>query len=235
MSVKLIGTTSGTEVDVDTTPKALRVSPYGADGTPIAIADGTALAAVPSGTPMIIRGHADVARMLSGDRSGSLATQRNLLHFEDYFDGATLNPLLWTSTVTTMTNVQATRLFTMNAGNSVANTVSAQIATTSFFRKRRGSLLRFSSRVRFDWNNAGSVLECGFGTPSGVVANVPNGAYLRMASDGSLAGIVSYSTSETSTGTVAAQGLIVESRFYDVDVIVYDDRVQFVVQNCGGR
>ena len=232
MGLNVRGGTSGIDADVDSTPKALRSAIYEPGGTPLAKADGAAMPVTPYALPMM--GHdAGVARILRTDEAGAAAQLRSLIHFEDPCDGATANPLMWTDAVSTMTIVQATRLTTLNAGNSVANTVSAQRISPAFFRKVRGSVLRYSGRFRFDWNNSGSVMECGFGVPSGVVANVPNGAYLRMAADGTVAGIVSYASSETSTGTVAAQGVLVASRYYDVDVIVYDDVVQFVVQASG--
>lgn len=124
------------------------------------------------------------------------------LAFNDSIEGATLNTLNWTSTVTTMTTTQATGLITLNANSTVATTTgSLLLSNKSFPLFTRGRLIA-RSRQRHTAHFTNNLIEFGFGTTaSATAAGIGTGACWRKDGTGQYVPVISPVNGTETLGT----------------------------------
>jgi hypothetical protein len=170
-------------------------------------------------------------------RVGEYGTQRitsEVLLWHDAFEGATVNAF-WTQSTTTQTIAQATGVLTLN--NSNITTLSTDAIITSIRQApkypRNPIYARFRANITANVAANHTLVELGFGAPSGVTAVINNGAFFRWRVDGTLAVVLSYNGTEQVT-QVLAQGVISTTNYYDYDIIIDDDFARFIVSNASG-
>jgi hypothetical protein len=206
---------------------------YDANGNPLVLADRALAQSAQAGVPQILLDDG-VGRVARADITGAQGIAKYAHLFQDMVDGAVVNTQLWTQSLTTMTVTQATRLVTMNAGLSVAASVSAIRTSLRQFIRPPGSVLRFTTRARFNWQATNAVMECGFGNPVAATAAVPTGAFVRVTAAGAVQAVISYSNSETTSADLCTIGTganqLNPSYYYQVNVFLADDNVRFVIQ-----
>lgn len=230
MGVIIIGDTTGTGAEVDTTPKASRGILYDANGNVISRANKSTYPATPSGVPIMGVQRNTIARFPRVGITGSLGVLDDEYLLYDPVEGAALNTNIWTASLSTFTNAQATHAITLNsgAGSTVAGAFSILTSNRQFL-KVPGSPVVFRTRVRINHVNNG-VSEFGFGAPSGVTAVVSDGCFFRKTTAGQLQAVVSFNGTETTQNL----GAVNTTDFYLYEITVDDDYAHFVVIDSTG-
>ena len=175
--------------------------------------------------------------MLRATRVDEIGTERGTsetLLWHDAFESATINTF-WVQSLTTMTAVQATGVLTLN--NSAITTLNTDAIITSQrqFQKlpRMPLFARFRGLISANVASNHTLVELGFGAPSGVTAVINNGAFFRWTAAGNLNAVISYNGTETSN-QVLAQGVISTTSYYNYDVILDKEFARFVVTDSNG-
>ena len=230
------GAGAGELLTVGATSKGAYVELYDASGNPIPLKDKTAIAGGGNQRFLPLSGLDGglINRAMRVGEYGTLRTTSEEILFHDAFEGSTINTW-WTQSLTTFTAVQATGVLTLNnAATSAANS-TAIITCQKQFPKYPRVPLYSRHRGRITANVAGNhtLVEVGFGAPTGVTAVINNGAFFRWRADGTLAVVLSYNGTEQVT-QVLAQGVIATTSYYYYDVIVDDDFVRFIVNDSNG-
>jgi hypothetical protein len=198
MGLPIIGGTSGTNADVDTTPKALRSILYGPDGTPVVKQDRTAIVPGTTSGEMIAGADYKIARLLRLSQDGSLRGAENTLFLYDECEGAAVDTNKWIQTTTTQTITQSASVVTFNAGSSVAITTGAMQVSQRFMPTQKRCALVFRSRLRMTQHFAGNQIQFGWGAPTSVTGTaVPNGWFFRKDATGQILPVLSVNGSET--------------------------------------
>lgn len=212
---------------IDTVSKAGRVTLYDAQGNPIQIVDKTVISNTQKGN--IIMGiDGNNARMVRTDRVGNQSMNTPVLCWYDPVEGAAVNTVIWTQSLTTQTMTQANGSILFNASSLTTITTGSMInSTKQFLKKPRVPLMARFTNVQFNhFNN--QVMELGFGLPTSATAATPvlNGAFLRKDTDGAVYLVVSYNGTETLSPALTSPN---KTDFYIVDVIIYDDKASLIV------
>jgi hypothetical protein len=204
---------------------------YGPDGLPITREDGSSMAGAQGIVSMIVNDN--VSRFARGDRFGSqaIAWHTPLLH-ED-FEGTVISTARWVTALSGMAVTQSNAGWTLNSGNSVVAGAFAIVTSLKRFQIAQRAPLGLKFRRRIS-NIQNTVHDFGYGTPSGVVAVVPNGAYFQKNAGGELLPIISYNGSITATGPDAMPALLAVdgglNASFVFDIFRDDDAVKFTVQ-----
>lgn len=227
--------TTSTGVEVETTSKAMRALLYDPSGNPIILKDR---ATVSANQGYLLIAGLDGGQIVRSIRVGETGTQRvtsEVIQFHDAFEGSTINTWAWTQSNTTMTQVQASGVLTLNnSAITTLNTSSILTSTKQFAKYPRQPLFcRFRGRITANVAGNHTLIEIGYGAPSGVTAIIQNGAFFRWRADGTLAIVISYGGVETIT-QVLAQGVLTINNYYYYDIIIDDDFVRFIVSDAGG-
>jgi hypothetical protein len=234
MGLIIIGSSTGTGQEVDTTPKAARAILYDSNGNPLVLADKTQQATNQGFLPVAGLDGGSIVRAVRIGEYSSLRTTSEQLLFQDAFEGSTINTF-WTQSLTTMTAVQATGVLTLN--NSAITTLNTDAIITSQRQypkyARQPIYCRFRANISANTAGNHTLVELGIGAPAGVTAIISNGAFFRWRADGTLAVVVSYNGTEVVT-QVINQGVISTANYYYYDVIIDDDFARFVVSDAAG-
>lgn len=237
MSVEIALT--GSAAKLSGTSGAAHVLLYDANGAPLVVQSGNLITGAKTGVP-IVGYDEDIARTIRVGRQGGLGLNRvNQPLFHDIVDGAAVNTQQWAQTLTTMTAVQASRIVTLNAGNSVAATTVAAHTSLAVFPKVRETTLRLSARMRFNWQAPGATMQVGFGVAGTTVEQVQNGIFFRITTAGAVhlvyaANSADVVTKDTGVSVGPAAGQLDPSRWYDVDIFIGDDSMRLVVHHSDG-
>jgi len=235
MPFGIIGGSSGAVVDVNAASKAANALLYDAAGNPLILKNGVNLAANQAYLP--VGGWSDGAgRGFRVDKYGSIRPGAETLLFRDSSEtgavsGTPIAPDLnkWSTAVsgfavglplTTGNQLAATTVTTLNA-YSIATTLRQ-------FNKMQGVPLYYRRRGR-NVQVSGTISEFGFGAPTTNTAIVPNGAFWRFGSDGTVKPCLSYNNTE-SLGTDISASLN-NANYYTYEIIVDDDNVNFICQD----
>ena len=190
------------------------------------------------GSGLIVGGTNDGAfRPARFDRMGNIRAGFDTLLFRDSAEtgavsGTPIAPNLnqWTTAVSTF----AVGLPTTNGNQLTSTTSGAYAIATSLrqFQKLQKGPLYYRRRGR-NVVYSGSVSEFGFGAPTTVTAVVPNGAFWRYGSDGTIRPVLSFTNAETVGADISAAITTAggNSNYYIFEVIVGDNSVQYVCQN----
>lgn len=225
----------GTQLKVDSSNNAARAILYGADGSPLVLANGSGQTtrAVP-GVP-VVGLRRNIARVLRTDHLGTVQTDRGGVHLIDGYEGTTANTWLWTQSNTTFTQAQTAGLLTFNSGSSTASGGASQITSNRRLPRYPGKPLVQRWRERILWR-VNAVVEWVFGTPSGVVAETVDSAFLRIASNGDVVlGAKFASTTEVTSASLGnAASLFNDSTVYDIEFFLMDDAIRCVIVSTDG-
>lgn len=219
-----------TLLTVDPTSKASRTSLYDAQGTMLAIKDKAVLSGSQSGLLMLgdSRGISRNVRLGPMGDIGVLGD--SLLLGWDSIEGSTINTQFWTQSLTSMTVTQANGAITFNAGSSVTLGNAAIHTTAKQFIKIPRSSLLLKVRAKMTHQN-NSVIEMGFGAPSGVAVVVNNGAFFRRKTDGSLVAVVAFNGTEVESSALTTPN---NTSYYSYEIMFEDDRARFIVNDALG-
>lgn len=153
------------------------------------------------------------------------------LLFSEQFPGAVLNSGLWTAPTATMTVTVTGGYLNLNAGGSVATTVSARVQTYRSFPLFGLSPACVKMIVQFTQTpQTGNVCEWGFGIAAGVAA--PNdGAFFRLNSSGNLVCVVSFNGTETVSATINFAAYVGTTTAREYQVIVTENKCEFFIDD----
>lgn len=210
---------------------AARVVLYDSAGVPLAPSNGT----VHPNKGVVISGDNDgLARPVAVDATGAISTALWTRVFHDAIDGAVLNTAFWTSAVTTYVVAQANRVISLNSAGNSAASANANITSVARFARTNASPLRLRKHIRPVWL-ANSTWESGFGVPSGAAA-LTDGAYLRTSIGGTVQLVVVFSTGQETALDIGPFSSIFGdgSRWFLMDLVLFDDRVELVVRPRAG-
>lgn len=232
MSVQVIAS-NGVAINGDATANALQVILKDNAGNSLAVNRGSEIPTIPTAMP--VAGINDGSyRILRLDRIGSVRPGFDTMLFHDDVEGTTINSQLWTATATTFANAQsATTGIDMNSASGLAANSTAQLLSQRQFSKMQMTTLRMRIRTRVI-PAVNSLQEFGFGQPSGVVAQIPTGAFWRYASGGSIIPVLAYNGSNVVQGTDIAPDIVAiggSANYYTWGIIVDDDNVLFTCQD----
>jgi hypothetical protein len=235
MSIGIADATNNKDLGVENTGPGLlgaaRVVLYDSAGNPLIVSNG----AVHPDRSVPVAGNNDgIARALGVDQTGAVRTAVWTRVFHDAVDGAALNTSLWTSAATVYAVAQANRIITLNSASSGAASASANITSVARFSRHGGVPLRRRVHFRPVWLSQ-SQWEIGLGVPSGAAA-ITDGVYLRAQLTGTVQLVVVFNGTEIALdiGTFAAVFGADPSRWYLLDLVVFDDRVECTVRRRDG-
>ena len=232
MSVDIKSGVDSTLLTVDPTSKAARVTLYDAQGNVIAIPDKTTLIAGQDGL-VAMGSDGKLARFSRIDKYGNSGILKSALKWYEPVEGAAVNTLVWTQSLTTQTMSQANESILFNAGAITTITTGSMLnSTMQFFKKPRIPLLVRFTKVQFNhFNNA--VMEMGFGLPTAptTATPVPNGCFLRKDTDGAVYLVNSFNSTETLSPALTTPN---KTDFYTVEVTVMDDSSMLQVFDSAG-
>ncbi len=199
-------------------------------GRPLVIEDRAAKQARQFGVPMM-GANDGTMRLVRTDRYGNLKTGFDNVLFHDDVEGATINTQIWAQSLTTMTMTQSAVGIVFNAsGITTLNTAAILTSRRQFWKMPKAPL---HARIKgIATPRANSLIEFGFGAPSGVTAQIGNGAFFRYNSGGQLQAVLSYNGGDVNTDTVGATLSATSS--YTYDIMCDDDGANFVVCNSAG-
>ena len=224
---------AGTELwTIDPTSNAGRVSLYDAQGNQIQIVDKTTLSATQK-AQLGMGSDGKAGRFLRTDKYGNTGIVKSALKWYDPVEGAAVNTLTWTQSLTTQTMTQSNESILFNASAITTITTGSMInSTMQFFKKPRIPLLVRFTKVQFNhFNNA--VMEMGFGLPTAATTAtpVPNGCFLRKDTDGAVYLVNSFNSTETLSPALTTPN---KTDFYTVEVTVMDDSSKVQVFDSSG-
>lgn len=161
-----------------------------------------------------------------------LATGIDTPLWEDYFSHATLNTRKYRSTLTTMTAVVNGGFLTLNAGNSVAAAVGAQVRTYKTFPLYAASSTRFhfwfALAVAPQQNNE---IQIGLGIPgASATALGTDGVFMVIDSTGNLA-LNCYFNSSTPTSSGTIPFTFTPNAFYHGEILIHRDRAELYIDD----
>lgn len=236
MAVPIKAGGSNNLLEVDSHGSA-QVLLFDQNGEPLVLESGGLVTGAKTGVP-IVGYDEDIARTIRVGRQGGLGLNRvNQPLFHDIVDGAAVNTQQWAQTLTTMTAVQANRIVTLNAGNSVAATVVATHTSLAVFPKVRETTLRLSARMRFNWTASGATMQVGFGVAGTTVEQVQNGVFFRITTGGAIHLVYASNSADVvqkDTGVAVGGGGLDPAKWYDVDLFIGDDSMRLVVHHSDG-
>jgi hypothetical protein len=149
----------------------------------------------------------------------------------EYFPGAALNTAIWSATVTTMTVTVASGFLTLNAGASVAASVSARVSSYRSVPVFNTCSTYVDMTVQFSSTPvANNICEWGLGIAATALSAPTDGAFFRLNAAGEFRAIVSFGGVELQSGalnfTTIAGGANATSRY---NISITSDTVRFWV------
>ena len=218
----IIKSGAGSELwTIDSTSLAGRTSLYDAQGNQIPIVDKTNLSATQKAM-LGMGSDGKAGRFVRTDKYGNTGILKSSLKWYDPVEGAAINTLIWTQSLTTQTMTQANESILFNASAiTTITTGSMLVSTMQYYKKPRIPLLVRFTNVNVNKFN-GAVIELGFGLPISAVAStpVPNGNFLRIDTDGTVFLVNSYNGIEK---LVSSTETLDNTKYYIVEVMVLDD------------
>ncbi len=212
-----------------------RVLLYDADGNPLYRLDGED---IPTGD--VVRGiHAfgiagDVSRATTVSKFGRIDTPNRRLLLWDPIEGATINGQRWVTTATTMTAVQTATGITLNNSALTTTTTGVALTSRSLFQRPPTSVLSYRARLRSTLvanqeGIAGLVFQASLSGTT-VLGAGDAGAFWKFGTDGSIRPAAWFSGSEVFLGSdIQSLPGYSASEFFDYNVQIEEDRVQFLV------
>ena len=220
--------TDGNPIWGDATAKAIRAQLFDANGNPLSALTRANAPALPGLVPIggvADQGHWRGARV---DKAGNLRAGFDMPVFRDPIEGTTVNTSAWAAATTTWTQAQtASSGISLNSGAGLAANSYSTLTSLKQFEKRPGQPLKFKTRMRVQWYS-NTVVEMGISTASTNTAQVPNGAYWRYTSGGTVIPVLSFNSSDVQQGTDISASLN-GSNYYWWEVFVEDG---FATFNC---
>ena len=167
-----------------------------------------------------------------GDRLGSLGVATRLPLFDEQFEGATVNPLRWTITATTMAATQASATgIVINSGNiTTINTGYLLRSAKTFIKSQRG-IVHAKVRARVE-HYANAVTEIGFGDAATFNGAHTNGAYFQWTSAGVVQCVVTFNGVDITTA-LDLRPYLNNLNYYTFDIVLDDDSAMFYIQETG--
>lgn len=213
---------------VDTTSKAARATLYGSDGSLAVVSNGTFVSSPSGVVNMAINDGRVVASR--ADRFGGLALALHQPLLTDSFEGATVNPIRWTATATTMTATQST-VGGIQFNGSAITTINTgyMLKSSRTFMKAQRYPLQVRMRARIARVN-NSVMEFGLGDASTFNGANTTGAYWQVTAAGVVQPVVTFNSGDI-TGTDASASIDV-NKYYTYDIVIDDDVVLFFCQDA---
>jgi hypothetical protein len=235
MGVNLVDKTTPTQGQTVDANGSAQVRLYDQFGNPLVYQNKTVPTVPISGLPPM---GIDGDSVLRIPRVGEFATLRStseIVLWQDAFEGSTINGF-WTQSLTTMTAAQATGVLTLNNSSITTASTDAIITSQRQFPKypRNPIFCRFRANITANVASNHTLVELGFGAPTGVTAVIPTGAFFRWTAAGNLVAVTSYNGTENVSATLVAQGVISTTSFLYYDVIVDDDFARFIVSDSTG-
>ena len=232
MSIIIKSGADGTLLTVDPASQAGRVTLYDALGNVISIVDKTTLSTTQKGG-ISMGSDGKVGRFLRTDKFGNTGINQTSLAWYDTVEGAAVNTVLWTQSLTTQTMTQANESILFNASAITTTTTGSMIVSTKqFFKKPRVPLIVRFTKVQFNhFNNV--VMEMGFGSPAAATTATPmvNGAFLRKDTDGSVYLVIASNGTETLSPALTSPN---STSYYTVEVQLMDDNATLLVFDSSG-
>lgn len=227
MAINLQSGASSDQLTIDPISKAARTGIYHSDGTEVVYSShdfptdphGFMGIALNDGRTVPVR----------ADRYGSLGVATRQALLDESFEGATINPLRWLSTATTMAATQSSIAgFTFNSGNITTITTGYLLNTPVRYQKTQRGLLHLKVRARIEaYNN--SVMEFGFGDATTFNGAHTTGAYFQITSAGVLQGVVTNNSVDQTTANL--RSFVNTTDYYTFDIYLDDDEATFFIQN----
>lgn len=217
---------------IDSVSNAGRVTLYDSQGNAIQIANKSTLSTTQK-AQMGMGSDGKMGRFIKLDEYGNQSTSQGSLAWYDTVEGAAVNTLVWTQSLTTQTMTQANQSILFNASAlSTTTTGSMLVSTKQFYKKPRVPLLVRFTKVLFNHVN-NSVMELGFGLPASAVAATPliNGAFMRKDTDGSVYLVVAANGTESLSPVQVSPN---NTSYYTVEVLVMNDGANLLVFDSSG-
>lgn len=240
MGLPIVGGTSGVNADVDAAAKALRAILYASDGSPLVLADRSAIVpGVSQGVPLMGR-DGPVARIIRVGSNGEVRDGAAAPLFFDSIEGTLVDTNKWIQSLTTMTVTQAVASGTLfNAGLSVATTVGALHTTQSRFPFIGRSGLLYKARVLTTVHSANNLIELGFGAPAtATTASIGDGACWRKDGSGQWVPVITLNGGTDILGTPISdttfRAAIAVTDYAAFEVFLEDCRARFRIFRSDG-
>lgn len=232
MAVIQTGDGSTNLMTVDSTSKAARSTLYDVSGSNVVVANKTVAATSQGFFPIMGLDGGAVMRPIRVGDHGTQRTTSEIPLFQDGFEGSSVNGMYQSGSNVTMTFAQAAGVLTLNNGSSTTASTVAGITTMRQFPKyaRQPLYIRFRAKIA-TLAATHELAEFGLGGHSGTTAIIPNGAFFRFKTDGTLAGVISYNGTEIATVFSATPNT---TSYYFYDIVIDDDFVKFIVSDAAG-
>lgn len=206
---------------------------YDGNGNPMPVKNRVAM---PSTLGVLPASGLDVGlvnRIMRVGELGTLRTTSEILAWHDALEGSTVNAF-WTQSTTTMTIAQATGVLTLNNSSITTANTDAIVTSQRQFPKypKIGLHARFKANITANVAANQTLVEFGFGAPSGVTAVINNGAFFRVTAAGNLVAVTSYNGTETVSATLIAQGSLSTTDYYRWDIFIEDQFARFIVTDA---
>ena len=213
----------------------LNVRPQGQADTTLVDASGNPIVSAEAAAPAVVSGLPSMGLNdrsvlpLRVDRLGGLASAIHTTLVHDSFEGATIHPLRWLATATTMAATQTSIAgLTVNSGAITTINTGYMLQSVRRVMKQQRSPLQAKFRARIAHVN-NSVMEIGFGDAATFNGVNTTGAYWQVTAAGVVQPVVTYNSVDITGADVRSQ--LDLTRFYTWDVFVDDDKATFTVQD----
>ena len=225
------GDSSKYYVSVNSSPNGIYHTKYNTNGNPISFQLDSIISGASAPLASLTFESLTSKQMQSGIAGNAVVSSGNLM-FNDALDvtGSTSNPLLYTSSVGTMT-ITASSGHTNFIGTTTANDYYIQTSNRYFAKNPRVQLvLRMRMEAYWATNNT-AFGELGFGIPSTYTAIINDGSFIRVNYNTSnIYAVSSYNGTETQT----LLGTYVRSDYYSIEIIITDYYTRFIVWQSNG-
>ena len=230
MAIQLQGS-NAVPIYGDSGSNAARIVLYDSAGNPLVVAPDSVIGATQKVLPVggAVENNWAALRV---DRMGNMRPGNDTLSIRDPCEGTVVNTAVWTASTTSMTQTQAqVSGINLNAGNYASGAAYSILTSSKQLPLLAQAPLRarFKARVVF---YGGSVVEFGFGAPTGTTAQIPNGAVWRYTSTGTVVPVLCTNGSDVVQGTDVS-GLLNATNYYVFEVVVTDQDCVFSIYSAG--
>jgi hypothetical protein len=201
------------------------------NGRPLALLDGEKQFAAQTGLPLVVINDGQ-ARLMRGDRAGSVGVATYTPLFHEPFDGTALNVARWVAANSTFAPTVGAAGYSFNPGASVTANASAIITSLYKPLKTQRNPFYRKSRLRYS-KTANAQFDLGFGAPATTVAPA-NGAFWRLAGNVGN-GVVTQGGVEIAVTPNVDLTPIDGNFFYTYDVLIDDDEAVFTIHDTSGN
>jgi hypothetical protein len=227
MALQLLGADGVTLLSFDAASKAARATLYDNAGN-AAIQNDAAQPSVIAGVPML--GLSDKQLFAARfDRWGSQTVALHTPLFYESFEGGSLHPLRWTTTLNAMSATQSSAGgMVFNSGATTVVNVGFMLQSAKRFMKTQRSPMQAKFRARLNRVN-NSVMELGFGDAATFNGANTAGAYWQVTASGVMQPVVTFNSVDQTGANISAS--INTANYYTFDVMFDDDKAIFVAQD----